>query len=297
MNKYPMVPFSPFPYPVLKNLSSHFLGIGAMLTASFTGMELELQQSEMPFDRKEYGAMMFVVSGFYFIFVLIFMAMVAYKAAPQMLIFLPITFGAVAGFSVFLEMSMYPKMQVKKRTREVERNLVFALRVILIQLRSGVDLFTAMSTVANRDFGQLSKEFKKALDEISTGVLEEDALQKMATNNPSPYFRKALWQLVTGMKGGADVTGVIAEVVSSLTKEQQLQIKRYGASLSLLSLTYMMLGVIVPALGVTMMIILGTFPQIKFNEMIFWIFLISILVAEFMFIGMVKSKRPNLLGG
>ena len=296
MNNKIVIPFSILPYPALKSISSNFLGIGSMLTSSFIGLDIELRQAEIPLDRKEYGAMMFVNSIFYFVLIAFLAGIIGIKLAPAMAVQLSITFGALAAMSIFMQMSMYPKMQVSKKIRDLERNLVFGLRVILVQLRSGVDLFTAMSTVASRDFGELSREFKKALDEINTGVLEEDALQKLATNNPSPYFRKALWQLVTGMKGGADVTDVISEVVSSLTKEQTLQIKRYGASLSLLSLTYMMMGVIIPALGVTMMIILGTFPQIKFNETIFWIFLVCLLVAEFMYIGMVKSKRPNLLG-
>ena len=67
--------------------------------------------------------------------------------------------------------------------------------------------------------------------------------------------------------------------------------------MKLLSLMYMMLGVIIPALGFTFLIVLGSFPQIELNELIFWLLLGTITFAQFMYLGILKSRRPNLLEG
>ena len=290
------LPFSPFPIEVLKHISSKFLGIGESISMMFPYLESELQQAEIPLEKKEYCASMFIISLFYFVIFSLVIAVITNKLAPQYTLVLSPTIGLAAALMIFIQLSVYPKIAVRKKVRDLERNLVFALRTILVQLKSGVSLFDALGLVAKQDYGVVSKEFKKALDAITTGTLEEEALQKLAIENPSPFFRKSLWQLVNGLKGGVDVSSVISEVVSTLNKEQQIQIRRYGASLSLFSLMYMMLGVIVPALGITFMIILGSFPQITITEIVFWILLVGIIISEFMYIGMIKSKRPSLMG-
>jgi hypothetical protein len=64
----------------------------------------------------------------------------------------------------------------------------------------------------------------------------------------------------------------------------------------MLSLVYMMLGVIIPALGLTFLVILASFPQIKLEEIVFWVMLGGIIILQFMYLGIIKSKRPTLLG-
>ncbi|MBI5553593.1 MAG: type II secretion system F family protein [Candidatus Diapherotrites archaeon] len=292
----PTIPFSPLPYPLMKRLSSPLAGLGASLAHSFPYLGIELGQADLKTDADEYTTIALFVSGFYFVLLTGISAVFVSKLAPKAILFLPPTAGAILALPVFVQITLYPRIRVKKKVREIERNLVFALRTIMVELRSGVDLFTAMNMVASRDFGVLSQEFRATLDEISTGELEEEALQRMAARNPSPYLRKVIWQLTGGMKGGADINDVMREIVTSLTKEQQIQIKKYGASLGILSLMYMMMGVIIPALGVTFMVILGTFPQISFSELMFWALLAGLAISQFMYLGMLKLKRPNLLG-
>ena len=186
-------------------------------------------------------------------------------------------------------------MQVKKKVRDVERNLIFGLRTITIQIRSGVSLFGALQLVAYGAYGTLSAELKRSVDEINAGYPEEEALQRAAIRTPSVFFRRSLWQIVNGLKAGADISLVLTELVSTMTKEQVIQIKKYGADLRMLSLIYMMLGVIIPALGLTLMVILSTFPESPIDENLLWGFLGAIMISQFMYVGIIKSKRPSLM--
>ncbi len=87
--------------------------------------------------------------------------------------------------------------------REIESNLIFALRTILVQIKSGVSLFDSLYSISSgKRYGELGAELKEAVDNISTGVSEEVALQELAVKNPNPYLRKVLWQIVNGMKAG-----------------------------------------------------------------------------------------------
>jgi len=177
---------------------------------------------------------------------------VALKLAPAQAMLMAFTIGGIFGLLIIVQLSAYPAILVGKKVRDIERNLVFALRTMLIEIKSGVSLFDSLNVIAQGNYGLLSQEFKLAIDEIETGTAEDEALQKIAMQNPSLFFRKALWQLVNGMNAGADVAVVMTELVNSIGKEQVIEINRYGGSLRLLSLIYMMMGVIIPSMGLTL---------------------------------------------
>lgn len=290
------IPFAPLPLPILMRISKSFLGFGAKINKAFPYLEIELRQAEIDLSGEEYGAIMFVVSVFYFIVITLITYLIALKFAPDKALIAAPTIGGILVFLILVQLTMLPKIKVRKKVRDLERNLIFALRTLLIEIKSGVSLFDAINMVAAGDYGEVSKEFKKAVEEIDTGTIEEDALEKMAANNPSLFFRRAIWQIVNGLKAGADISTVMTVLVDSLAKEQRNQIRNYGSSLRILSLIYMMLGVIVPALGLTFLIILSSFPKIKITEIVFWILFGFIVVGQFMYLGLIKSKRPNLMG-
>ncbi|MFH0714514.1 MAG: type II secretion system F family protein [Candidatus Diapherotrites archaeon] len=314
------IPFNPFPLPVLKGLGEKCKGMGGMFGDAFPYLELELRQAELPYSKEEYASYMFVLFLFYAVVGFIVAALVSFRIAPDKLLLVSIPLGMVVGFLVLVQVSLYPKVLVKKKIRDLERNLVFALRVMLIEIKSGISLFDSMNTIANGDFGQVSLEFKKAVQQINSGEPEEDVLQKIASDNPSLFFRRALWQLVNGLKAGGDVSAIMAELVHTIGTEQKIQINKYGGSLRVLSLMFMMIGVIMPALGLTFLVILATFPQISgaitkmaflltvtavFQrvipslqpiDLVFWGFLALIIFMQFMYLGMMKMNRPNLIG-
>ena len=300
------IPFAFLPLPALKKVAMPFLGLGYRVAKAFPYLELELKQAGIDANGEEYAAIMVFSFILYFVIFALISSMllsrwVTNKYFSLWIVKIPeayllgLTLGLIAAALIFMQMSMYPKIKVKKKIREIESNLVYALRTMLVQIKSGISLFDSLNMIANGDFGLLSVEIQKAIDEINTGVTEQSALQNIATKNPSPYLRKVVWQLVNGMKAGADVSNVLKESVRSMTREQEIQIQRYGSSLRVLSLIYLMLGVIIPALGVTFLIVLGSFPKIQIGEMTFWTLLLGVVIAEFMYLGIIKSKRPNLI--
>ena len=289
------IPFSFLPPETIISLAANFLGIGAKISKLFPYLKVELVQAEMRFDEKEYGSIMFVMFLLYFLLGTIVFFIIGLRFAADKAFIIAPTAGGILSFLILIQLSIYPKINVKKKIRDIERNLIFALRTVLVQIRSGVSLFDSLNVVASGNYGRVSTEFKKAIDEINTGIPEEDALQALATNNPSHYFRRCIWQLVNGMRAGADVGQVMSELVNTMIKEETIEIRKYGADLRMLSLVYMMLGVIIPALGLTFLIVLSSFPQISISQTSFWILMVFVLVGQFMYLGIIKSKRPNLM--
>jgi len=295
MNKL-KVPFAPLPPELMQKLSRRMLGIGDFFSKMVPHLEENLRHAEIRATAQEYGGIMGLMFGMYFILGAGIAFVFASRLAPTSAVPSALIFGFLAGALVVLQAAMYPTILVKKKVRDLERNLVFALRTILVEIKSGVTLFDGINIVAEGDNGQVSREFKKTVESMQTGSFQVTALEELAERNPSLHFRRAIWQLVNGLKAGSDVSMIMTALVNSLTKEKSNQVRKYGNSLKLLSLLYMMLGAIIPALGLTFLIILSTFPQIAITEWVFWGMLGFIIVGQFMFLGIIKSSRPTLLG-
>ena len=74
----------------------------------------------------------------------------------------------------------------------------------------------------------------------------------------SKYFKRVLWQVSNGMRAGSDMGIVIRQGIRSLGEEQAIQIQSYGAKLNPLIMFYMLMAVIMPALGITFLIIISS---------------------------------------
>ncbi|MFH1054744.1 MAG: type II secretion system F family protein [Candidatus Altiarchaeota archaeon] len=286
----------------IRNTSRIFIGVGAIMLHIFPSMKNAVEQSgvreEYKIDTREYLAFCFFVSMIMLVGFggLITAILVLGKAKMPML---GPTIGVVLGLVFFMYLMVYPRSIVNKRVKYIERNLLFALRSLLIQVRSGVSLFNGMVSIATGNYGAISEEFKLVVEKVNAGRPVVEVLEEMAIRNPSLYFRRALWQVVNSLKSGSDVGKNLEDVIRSLSKEQLVEIGRYKSILNPLAMMYMMVAVIAPSLGITMLIILSFFPGMEKlgNETVFWGLLVGVVFMQFVFLGLIKSKRPNLIGG
>lgn len=192
---------------------------------------------------------------------------------------------------------LYPRTYANRRQRNIERNLPPALEDILVQLNSGIPLFTILVNIANTEYGELSSEFKKAVRKINTGASQIEVLEELGKRNSSPFFRRTLWQISNGMKAGSDMAIVIKDSMRSLNEEQLLQIQTYGNKLNPLVMFYMLISVILPALSITFLTIISSLINLpkQINILLFVALFVGIMVVQVMFLGMMKSVRPSLI--
>lgn len=293
------IPYSLLPVKVLTKVSHYFLGLGEILENVFPFLKLSLKQTGSDLEPKEYLSMCIISTFFFFAFIFIFLFFILGTIGLENYVLIAITASVIFSLFVFLQQVMYPRIMIQKRVRDLERNLLPVLQNILVQLNSGVPLFDILVNISSSDYGAISEEFTRAVKEINAGRPQIDALEEMASKNPSLYFRRSVWQLVNGMKSGADMGGVIKEVIHSLSEEQVIQIQKYGGQLNPLAMFYMLVAIIAPSLGVTFVMVISSFvsPSETFTKMIFWGIFAFAVFFQIMFLGMIKSRRPNLLGG
>ncbi len=289
------VPLVPLPLEKVSKISKTLIGFGDALSNFFPSLGWDLEHSGMELEPREWVAVALFSAIFYFLMLfglMIFITSVAGMMGPQAL---GVSF--LVGFSIstasFFYINMYPKLLSKKRIRNLDENLPHALHHLLIQIRSGVPLFNCLVSISKSGYGQLSKEFERAVNEINTGKSEVETMEVLAKENPSLYFRRVMWQLVNALKSGADVGGTIKEIVDNLAVEQTMSIKKYGAQLNPIAMLYMVFCVIMPTLGITFLLVLGSFVGISIPMDYVLMGILGFLVFfQFMLIGMIKSKRP-----
>ncbi len=289
------VPLVPFPPDKVKKFSRIFLGFGEAVSRFFPSLDWDLEQSEIEMESREWGSIAIFSAIFYFVLLFGLMMTITNAARISPTQGFGISFlvgGSISGAS-FLYISMYPKLLAKKKIRSLDENLPHALHHLLIQIRSGVPLFNCLVSISHGDYGQLSREFERTVDEINTGKSEIEAMEALARENPSLYFRRVMWQMVNALKSGADVGSTIKEIVENLGVDQTMSIKKYGAQLNPIAMLYMVFCVIMPTLGITFLLALGSFIGLSINLEYILLGILGFLVLfQFMLIGMIKSKRP-----
>ncbi|MBI4020580.1 MAG: type II secretion system F family protein [Candidatus Aenigmarchaeota archaeon] len=285
----------PFPLDKARKITRHFLRFGETASHFFPALDFELEQAEFDFEPREWASLALFTGTFYMLVIFATMLIItsASRLPPATTFPLTLLISLAIGAVSFIYIIFYPKLFVTKKVKNIEKNMPFALRHLLIEVRSGVPLYNALVSIAKGNYGLLSVEIQKAVNEINTGKSEIGALEMLARNNPSLYFRRVMWQMVNALKSGADIGRTMKQIVDNIRAEQSIAIKKYGAQLNPLSLMYMIFAVIFPTLGITFLLIISTFIGIGLDITFVLIGILAfLLVFQFMLIGLVKSRRP-----
>lgn len=260
-------------------------------------LEEDLRNSGIDISREEYIAI--CLNTFFVLFLVLFIVSSTFLILFRVKYFYLLSFVFALMFSgfVFFSQIIYPRIYVMRREKNIEKNLIPALQDILIQLSSGVPLFSVLVNISSADYGELSVEFKKAVRKISAGSPEQEVLESLSKRNPSKFFKRTLWQISNGMNAGSDMTFVVEDSIKSLNEEQMIQIQNYGNKLNPLIVFYMLIAVIIPALSITFLTIISSMinlPKIT-TMMIFIGLFVFVILIQIMFLGLIKSRRPSLL--
>ena len=288
-------------------------GLGHRLSFLFPGLSYDLKLAGAVLDEGEYiaasllnallwGALMLLLTGALFFSRGLLTQQMLMEAVEspevlrdflleQKLAFLPAVLTVVLLFVFFMR---YPRIQAGKIVETVERDLIYALKDLLVQINSGVSLYNAMVNVSRAGYGRISDEFAMVVQDIETGMSQEAALERMALRTESKFLRRTIWQIVTALKAGASLQGALGSILLSLRQYQSSNIKAYTQELNLWVLLYIMVAVAIPSLGVTLLVILSTFGGVGLSEGFIILLLFACFFAEIVLIEFIKIRRPVL---
>jgi hypothetical protein len=119
-------------------------------------------------------------------------------------------------------------------------------------------------------------------------------IEKAMVNSPSKHWRKILFQIHNALKLGIDVSKSLEMVLEDITYDYLLQIQKYGKKLGTVTLFYLLLAVVFPSLGMTIITVLIGFTNVQLNTGFFLVVLILVVFVQFIFMRVFHSIRPQV---
>jgi len=121
-----------------------------------------------------------------------------------------------------------------------------------------------------------------------------EAIEDSIVRNPSEQYRRAMWQLNNSLKSGTDISVTLESVVDSIIEDQKLMIKKYGKELNPYILVYLLMAVVGPSLGITMLIVMSSFTGIAVDRNFYLAILGLLIIMQIMFLNLIKTRRPEI---
>ena len=208
--------------------------------------------------------------------------------SPSVIFIAPVVFIMAFGYGM-----RFIDAKIQKINKGIAQEIIFAGRFLIIELESGVPIYNAFINLS-KNYEVVGPFFMEIVEKVNLGTTMEDALNEAIGTTPSPELRKILWQVLNSMKTGANVADSLNSVIDQIVRQQQIDVKEYGRKLNPMAMFYMMMAVIVPSLGTTMLIVLSTFVGFALPLPFLLVFAGLMGFVQFMFFAVIKSSRPPM---
>ncbi|MBU0590882.1 type II secretion system F family protein [Candidatus Micrarchaeota archaeon] len=286
-------------FDTVRRLGRRMSGLGKVLTKIMPSLATNLPKLEIDIEPEAYAVGSLVSSFIYgaVFSLIVVVAFLAGESDPENIGNFALGTGIGIWFVFFIMHLIYPSIVVKKVAAQESKDLLFALRELMVDVNSGIPLFWAMNNTANAGYGQVSDDFRLVVQEIESGVSERDALRNLAIKTESEHLKRALWQMVNAIESGATMKGALAGIVDSVEKYTYRTIKNYSSNLSFLMLIYMFAAAVVPSLGVTFLVLLSAFSDFGVSVSTVSTLVVGSAMMQLVLIGYMSATRPSIFGG
>ncbi|VVC04114.1 Type II secretion system (T2SS), protein F [Candidatus Burarchaeum australiense] len=145
-------------------------------------------------------------------------------------------FSVLTGFLMALAVTIispliahhYIIFTVQKRIREVDVNLLDALRHLLSELSAGIPLGTAIESIANADYGMVSELFRESVVLIKGGEDVDEAFRISSARTKSLPFQRFVATLSYATASGANIEAALKAYIDELEFTQANEISLYA---------------------------------------------------------------------
>ncbi|MFP4402818.1 MAG: type II secretion system F family protein [Nanoarchaeota archaeon] len=263
-----------------------------LIKPMFPDLESNIKKAKLNQKPEDFIKKSVNVGLFFSTFSLIISFFILSTLNKNLLVLIPIFI--VSFFIIFFIIINSPIVTIKKRQRELDKEILFAGRFLQIKLKSGKPLLNCLIEVSN-GYGVCGKYFKEITDDINMGKSIEKALENAMIYSPSDKMKRILFQINNSLKIGIDVGESLDRTLNEITKEQINDIRIYTKKLNSLSLFYLMLAIVVPAIGTAIVVVIGALIGLLTDDQgakqLFYAICILIIILQFIFIAVFKNTR------
>lgn len=154
---------------------------------------------------------------------------------------------------IYTSIVYYPQIKQKNNYSDLNQELPYALRHMGIELKSGKGLHDTLLTIKNSNYGSLSNEFKRVLEEVKYGKPTEESLIEMSHRVNSEGLSRTIHQIIGTLRVGGNLANTLDIIAKDITFETQIKLKEYSQKLNSFILIYTFIAILAPVIILIML--------------------------------------------
>lgn len=154
---------------------------------------------------------------------------------------------------IYVFIFTYPKIKQERNYSDINQELPYALRQMGIELKSGKGLHDAFITIKNANYGSLSWEFSRVLEEIKYGRSTEESLLDMGDRVKSEGLTRAIQQIIGTLRVGGNLANNLEIIAKDISFDMQIKLKEYSQRLNSFILIYTFIAILAPVVSLIML--------------------------------------------
>ncbi|WP_405288982.1 type II secretion system F family protein [Methanobrevibacter sp.] len=196
---------------------------------------------------------------------------------------------------ITLSIFYYPKIKKQNDYASFSKELPYALRQLATELRSGRSLFDSLDSVASSDYGILSLEFSRVLEEIKYGESTENAFLNLEKRVDSKALSRTIYEILTSLRIGANLSNSLSIIADDVNFDIRMKLKEYSEKLNAFVMIYTFLAILAPVILLTMLlaasVVIGDLVPGDLILVLYSVFFPMIIV----FLGLtIKKLEPKI---
>lgn len=154
---------------------------------------------------------------------------------------------AVSFFAAMIALYL-PKSRARARANALSAELPFALRHMATELRSGMGLYKTLQTIAVADYGVLSEEFARTINEVEEGVATKDALRNFAMRVESPSLKSTLLHIIRALRTGGNLSEIMTNIAEDVSFEMRMRIRDFSEKMNFFGVVFTTAAIVFPVM-------------------------------------------------
>jgi pilus assembly protein TadC len=141
---------------------------------------------------------------------------------------------------------LVPMNKARLRGVLIDTELPYVLRHISTELQAGIGLYKTLQSVAKNDYGVLSQEMSRTINEIENGTDTKTALRHMALRSQSKSFNIAIFHIVRTLNAGGNLSQSIDSVADTVAFDLLEASRQFGEKMNFFGIIFIFVAIVLP---------------------------------------------------
>lgn len=196
---------------------------------------------------------------------------------------------------VFYFIIKLPEIKKRNLYTNISREIPFALRQMAIELKSGKGLNDVLLSISKSDYGVLSIEFSRVINEVKYGMYIEDSLINMSKRVNSKSLNRLIYQIITSKKLGSNLSNALSIIAEDTSFNMRIKLKNYSQKLNAFIMIYTFIVILIPVVFLIILIGASTVIGDVINPDVLIILYLFFFPMIILFMGvLIKKLEPKI---